>query len=133
MKTLILFSSLFILSFSAHAEVYKWTDADGKVRYGDRKPVNKEADILDVVVDKPTPLKPEEKLIMYSSSWSIHCKDAREYFTSKKIPFIEYDIEQDTEANKRYTELGGKGVPLIQYKGKDMTGFSVEHFEEFYK
>jgi len=134
MKTIILLAGLFIFSSNTYCEVYKWTDANGKVRYGDRKPKAIEPQTFEIKIDKPvTPAKEAEKVVMYSTSWSVHCEDARKYLSSHNIPFVNYDIEQDVEANKRYSELGGKGVPLILYKGEQMTGFSEAQFEQLYQ
>ena len=38
-------------------------------------------------------------------------------------------MEKSPEGNKRFKELGGKGVPLIVMGSKVMRGFSVERFE----
>lgn len=40
-----------IISFAAHAEVYKWTDEDGRIHYGDR-PQGNDSETIEV---KPAP------------------------------------------------------------------------------
>lgn len=50
---------------------------------------------------------------MYTTSWCPYCRQAREYFRDNGIPFVEYDIEKDAAARRRYDALGGRGVPVI--------------------
>jgi Domain of unknown function (DUF4124) len=47
MKRVLLFAALIIWSAVASAVVYKWSDADGKVHYGDRPPDGVKAEIVE--------------------------------------------------------------------------------------
>ena len=47
MKRVLLFTALIIWSAVASAVVYKWSDADGKVHYGDRPPDGVKAEIVE--------------------------------------------------------------------------------------
>jgi len=47
MKRVLLFTALIIWSAVASAVVYKWSDADGKVHYGDRPPDGVKAQIVE--------------------------------------------------------------------------------------
>jgi uncharacterized protein DUF4124 len=47
MKRLMLFAALLAWSAMASAVVYKWTDAQGKVQYGDRPPDGVHAEIVE--------------------------------------------------------------------------------------
>lgn len=73
------------------------------------------------------------KIVLYSVSWCPHCKEAKEYFTSNNIPFINRDVELDeaamTDLTKKYKS---QGVPVIVI-GDDkiiLKGFSREKFEK---
>lgn len=136
MKTLILLAGLILFSANVYCKVYKWTDANGRVRYGDNKPESIKSQTLEIkenVYESPDIVsRPSEKVIMYSTSWCGYCKKARKYFRKNNIPYIDYDIEKDSSAKQRYDKLGGNGVPLIRYKDKNMTGFSASRFERFY-
>ena len=70
---------------------------------------------------------------MYSTSWCGYCKKARKYFQANNIPFVEYDIEKNSRAKKRFDRAGGKGVPLILYKGKRLSGLSESGFNRIYQ
>jgi len=47
MKRVLLFTALIVWSALASAVVYKWSDADGKVHYGDRPPDGVKAEIVE--------------------------------------------------------------------------------------
>lgn len=56
---------LAVASFSAHAEIYKWTDADGKVHYSDKGAANG----APIRIQKTTPADAEAKtkLLQYKN------------------------------------------------------------------
>lgn len=138
------------LAFAAHAQVYKWTDADGKVHYGDRAPdgaAKQELRIRIPSYDGPvqvrdwasvirtkaaTPPSPQA-ITMYSTDWCGHCKNARNYFAAKGIQYTDVNVETSESGRKEYEALGGGGVPLIQVGGKIMRGFSAASFEKLRK
>src|ERR1700732_4311560 len=49
MKRLLLFAALIAWSSLASAVVYKWTDAQGKVQYGDRPPDGVHAEVVQLL------------------------------------------------------------------------------------
>jgi len=129
-------TSLFLFSVSASCEIYKWTDESGKIHYGD-KPESTESKKLEIkenVYQRPNLVStiPVEEVVMYATSWCGYCKKARKYFRKNNIPYIEYDIERDAKAERRYKKLGGHGVPLILYAGKRMSGFNQDQFRRLY-
>lgn len=48
MKRVLLFGALLLSSAMASAVVYKWTDAQGKIQYGDRPPDGVKAEIVEL-------------------------------------------------------------------------------------
>ena len=42
----------------------------------------------------------------------------------------EYDIEKNTNAQRKFEKLGGQGVPLIVVGKQSMSGFSASRLEE---
>lgn len=138
------------LALAAHAQVYKWTDSTGKVHYGDRPPddANKQElriripsydgpvevrDWASVIRTKTATPPAAQSITMYSTDWCGHCKNARNYFAAKSIPFTEVNVETSEAGRKDYEALGGGGVPLIQVGGKIMRGFSPQSFEALRK
>jgi glutaredoxin 3 len=73
------------------------------------------------------------KIVLFSTSWCPHCKAAKEYFTSNNIPFINRDVELDSDAMEVLTgKYKSQGVPVIVI-GDDaaiMKGFDETRFEK---
>jgi hypothetical protein len=53
MKRLLLVAALMAWSGMASAVVYKWTDAQGKIQYGDRPPDGVHAEVVELLVSHP--------------------------------------------------------------------------------
>jgi len=73
------------------------------------------------------------KIVLYSVSWCPHCKEAKEYFTSNNIPFINKDVELDTAAYEELTKkYKSPGVPVIVLgdDAKVIKGFDKQRFEK---
>lgn len=136
------------LSNVSYAEIYRWTDANGKLHFGDKapfqqptvetiilKPINTfegvEVEADEFVTQKKTTTR--KTVTMYSTQWCGVCKQAKAYFAANKIPYKEYDIEKNPKARKKYDQLKGRGVPLITIGKKKMHGFSVGGFNQLYK
>lgn len=85
----------------------------------------------------PAPAKPAGKvrftgaIEMYVTDWCPSCKAAEKYISSKNYPVVKYDIEKDKSAQRRYQELGGRGVPLILIGSQRMSGFSAQLLEQY--
>ena len=74
----------------------------------------------------PLPRKPEEPLTRKSSSyggntvglfrtsWWGYCKKMERFLKEKGIPYVVYDIEQDSNAARTFREMGGRGVPVVR-------------------
>ncbi|MFT6156213.1 MAG: glutaredoxin [Neolewinella sp.] len=132
----LLVATLLILVNPSNAEIYKWVDGAGKVHFSDKKPDSNSAKKLNIQENtysmaKPKMLKKGE-VVMFSTSWCVYCKKARNYFKSKSIAFVEYDIERNAKAKRWYQRIGGKGVPVILIGDKRLNGFSKENFERLY-
>ena len=92
---------------------------------------------------KFTPAKDEAarkypQIVLYSTSWCPHCKEAKEYFTKNSIPFINRDVELDSKAAGLLTDkYKSQGVPLLVLgvgTGKVvMKGFNPQLFQEALK
>lgn len=90
-------------------------------------------DLPQSPVPRQGPQTSYPKIVLFSTSWCPHCKAAKEYFTSNNIPFINRDVEIDSEAYRLLTEkYKSQGVPLIVI-GDDaevLRGFNEERFEQ---
>ena len=72
------------------------------------------------------------QVVMYATSWCPYCQQARNYFREQGIPYVEHDIEKDTDARRAYKDFGGRGVPVIFVGKRRMNGFSVAGFNKIY-
>ena len=140
--------ALVLVVAPAAAQVYKWTDPSGKVHYGDRPPDDVKKQELKIRIpsyDGPVQVRDWSAVLgtkatagggavtMYSTTWCGHCKNARNYFASKGIPYRDIDVEKSPDAAREFKRLGGEGVPLILVGSKAMSGFDPEEFEVLYR
>ena len=135
---------IFVLTLSVLSkagEIHKWTDADGAVHFGDRPPMDVDSELVyvkPIVYDTPSiealkeVLESRDGVIMYSASWCGYCKKARAYFSEKRIPYKEYDVETSEKGKRDYARLGAKGIPVILVGSKRLNGFSAKAFEQAY-
>lgn len=73
------------------------------------------------------------KIVLFSTSWCPHCKAAKEYFTENDIPFINRDVELDSDAMALLTgKYSSQGVPIIVIgnDGTVLKGFDKARFEK---
>ena len=124
----------------AWAQVYKWTDEQGKVHFSDQPSARHASKAVSAGVKSVGEVSTEDSavdtggdVVMYATSWCGYCRQAREYFRAKGIEYTEYDIETNRIANMEHKDLGGRGVPLILVGKKRMSGFSPAGFEAIYR
>jgi glutaredoxin-like YruB-family protein len=152
---------ILLSSFSlACAEMYQWVDDKGVVTFKDTPPpaLKKHAKVKtysDSDFAPAPPYQPAPKartdnstkaasspsspkkvrftgtVEMYITDWCGYCKKAQKYLTAKGIPYVTYDIEKDSAAERRHKELGGRGVPLIIIGSNKMSGFSPESLDYY--
>lgn len=137
---------LLLLASLASAEIYTWTDGNGRVHYGDNPDKSVAAQEISIEVNsyknvsydftpyvsEPRHKGQKSKVTMYSTVWCTYCKKARAYFIENNINFVEYDIEKDDKAKSRYDQLNATGVPVILVGKQRMNGFSEAGFERIY-
>ncbi len=143
--TRILVAGILVLATGAAAAqaIYRWTDENGRVQYGNHPPANTKVRAVADRINSYTgpaevrqaPASPGNAsgeagpVVMYSTSWCRYCAQARAYFAAKRVRYQEYDVEKSVEAHAEFKRLGGKGVPLIVHGGQVMSGFSERSFE----
>lgn len=141
MRTLSLLALLAGIAGAANAQIYTWTDAQGRVHFGDSPPKDQTAE--RVVVKPNTYSTPSmagrhdlgaspEQVVIYTTTWCGVCKKAKGYFKRKQIPYTEYDVEKSRKGRRDYKKLKGKGVPIILVGEQRMNGFSAARFQSMY-
>ena len=120
----------------ATAQVKKWTDAEGKVHYGDRPPENADAEKVTTKVSSYDSQidgsGAPEIVLLFARKDCLVCDMARQHFIDNDIPFTEYDIDLDPLANKRFKRAGGREAPLIAIGNRIMRQFSPGTFDRIY-
>ncbi len=139
MKTIAIAMLLMLACAAQGQQIYRWVDADGKVKYTTEKPpAGAVGSVLQPRVSSVggnaagaskspgavATAKPAVK--MYMTDWCPYCRQASAYFRRNGIAFTELDIEKSSTAKAEYRALGGKGVPLILVGNQRMSGFSDE-------
>jgi glutaredoxin len=72
---------------------------------------------------------------IYGTSWCGACRAARQYFTEKKVPFADKDIERDPAAARELADKASKlgiptdRVPVIDVRGRLLLGFDRARVE----
>ena len=65
---------------------------------------------------------------IYSTASCHFCHMAKEWLTSKSIPFKDYNVGEDTNKRKEMVEMTGQlGVPVIKIEDDVMIGFNPDH------
>lgn len=78
------------------------------------------------------PENTDGKIVLYRTASCPYCKRAAAYMRAKNIGFVERDIQTNPSYKAEYRRLGGKGVPLIVFQEKTMSGFSEAAFDRYY-
>jgi len=68
-------------------------------------------------------------VVMYATSWCPYCAQARAYFKSNGIAYVEHDVEKSAAAKAEFKRLHGRAVPLIFVGHERIDGFSELAFE----
>lgn len=151
-NSLLLAALLAFAATPAAPQVFKWTDAQGKVHYGDKPPEDAKTQQIKVdaksydgppqitdwasILRRPAKgesLQPRASsggLTMFSAVWCGPCKRAKAYMAQKGIAYRDVDVEASEANAKEFATYGGGGVPLFISGDKAMRGFSPGSIEQ---
>ena len=66
-----------------------------------------------------------KKVEIFSTPTCHFCHMAKDWLTSKNIPFVDYNVGEDIEKRKEMVEMTGQlGVPVIRIGDEVMVGFN---------
>jgi glutaredoxin-like YruB-family protein len=85
------------------------------------------------LAEQSAPAASYPKIVLYTTSWCPHCKEAKEYLTERKIPFTNVDVEENESALELITEkYQARSVPVIVIGNDEaiLKGFDREKFEK---
>ncbi|TAN65608.1 MAG: glutaredoxin family protein [Methylobacter sp.] len=134
----------FTLTFAlpVQAEIYKWTDADGKAHFSSSKPVHpasiENRNDLEDKAARPAPSDKKQQpaatqqIDLYVTSWCPYCKKAIAFLRKNNIAFNSYDIEKDPDAAARKKTLDPdySGIPLAVINGVNIRGFNETTYRQ---
>ncbi|MBN2381954.1 glutaredoxin family protein [bacterium] len=142
--------------------MYAWKDKDGKVYVTNSEPPH-DGSLIRMIkpageraenrqIEEPRPVQPTAiptvtlanpqdhdervtpaKVELYSTTWCIYCRKARQFFKDNNVNFVEYDIEKSSEGQTKYRQLRGQGVPLIVVGTEVVHGFNEARLRELLK
>lgn len=73
------------------------------------------------------------RIVIYTVAWCPHCRELKEYLTTRNIPFINRDVELETAAmDELIQKYKTYSVPVVVI-GNDqeiLKGFTSEQFEK---
>jgi len=137
-RRLLLLLAMLALPLAAAADIYRWTDAQGKVHYSDSPPPEAKAKqvkikinsiegpaVVSTVRDAPA-AKPKERVKIFTTVWCGYCKKAKAHLASRSVPFEEVDIEASERGRSEFSRIGGRGVPVILVGDQRMDGFDAQ-------
>jgi glutaredoxin len=140
--TLLVSILLLITSTTGIAEIYKWTDAQGKIHFTDSPPEGEQAEQVELRINTYTAVEitplverlgKEDRVVIYGATWCRICDKAKKYFRENNIPYVSYDVEKSQVGRMDFKLLKGRSVPIIIVGRKRMNGFNVAKFEKLYK
>ncbi len=140
-----------VLAGTAQGEIYRYTDSKGTLHFVDdlsrvpkkyRNQLGKNRPIKDISVindgrvslpreaDHPASRGPlysgGDKVDIYVTSWCGYCKKMKRFLDEKGIPYTAHDIENDSDAERTYKQLGGDGVPLVRIGSHVVHGYNPD-------
>lgn len=136
------------------ADIYKWVDQNGTIHLSDSPPQEiistGKVELVPTIESDPQIIQSAEtqtgkarsntypvspaprttqrhktpKVELYTTARNVYCHKAREFFRSRGIAFIEYDVEKDENAARRKNQLTDRReVPFAIINGQRIYGF----------
>lgn len=137
----VLLMGLLSVNIMASAEIYRWTDEQGKMHFTDSPPTGKQVEEVKVKVNTYTAVEitplierlgRKNKVVMYTAAWCGICKKAKKYFQENSIDYVAYDVDKSRTGKRDYKLLKARSVPIIIIGDKRMNGFNPARFDKFY-
>jgi len=70
------------------------------------------------------------KVIIYTASTCHSCTEVKDYLRTKKVPFIERNVQQSEKAKKELLDMGYRTVPIILVDDEEIAGFNKEKLKK---
>ena len=132
MRIIVLVIALVVSALGIAQPVFKWTDAQGVVHYGDEPPVDAKAQEVHIeaaparVAGSTSAQAGPLDIVMYARADCGYCAKARRYFAERGIRYVEKDVQRNAQTTAEWKSLGGVGVPLFVINGEVSSGFDPQ-------
>lgn len=76
---------------------------------------------------EPAPFAPADgsvRVEMYTTRSCGYCSRARRFLDRHRVPYQDHQIDRSSAARARFSQLGGRGVPLFVIEGETFPGYS---------
>ncbi|MBI3977912.1 MAG: glutaredoxin family protein [Chloroflexi bacterium] len=76
-------------------------------------------------------LRKHLQITIYTTSWCPYCRLARRYLASRRLPYVEIDVEADPAAARRVERWNGgdRTVPTWDVDGRILTNPSADELD----
>jgi len=71
----------------------------------------------------PLPSDAFDGAVIFTIDFCPACLAAKQYFSNQNVAVTELNIDQSDYARGKFAELGGRGIPLIFWRGQRYDGF----------
>lgn len=148
MKKYLFFPLLFLVFFSqaAAADFYTWEDEKGEMQITDYPPPtdktikniqihqHRPEDYSNLSDDRDQSAIKKATVVIYTKNDCEDCDKAKDYLTSKNIPFTEYNTDTDVNAAIKRKEVdNGEEVPFAIINRNHVYGFSENVYDRVLK
>ena len=138
MKTLVssLLSLVFLLGATAHAEMYRWVDKDGKVHYSDQLPPSNEVKKVEekkfggnLIQGGNLPYATQQAaknfpVTLYTGDCGEVCNQAKNYLAKRGIPYSERVPSKNPADAELFKKVSKENlIPLLQVGSTQLKGF----------
>ena len=85
--------------------------------------------------ERPSASGGSGEVVLYTTAWCGVCKRAKAWLKSKRIDFVEKDVEKDADASQELAQKCAKagvranGVPVLDARGKLLVGFDAGSYQ----
>ena len=125
-----------LVAVAAQAQIYKWTDSQGRVHFSDHPPEQGHAETVKIhipsfggpavvsrISSNPGSSAGHCSVTIYTTQSCPYCMQAKAFLSSKGIGYRERDVGSDDGARQEFARLNGRGVPVILVGDQRMDGF----------
>jgi len=128
---------LVIAALPAAAQLYRWTDAQGKVHFSDSPPPPGARDVRKKGVPAQGPAAAaapnlpfatqqamkDFPVTLYSTPGCEACEQARKLLNARGVPFKEFSVNNESELAQLQTAVGSNSVPSLVVGATVLKGF----------